>query len=80
MLNHKSTREQKIEWLLKNQHMWEGLKLPEEKNRLRNVAERMQEEGLYSKKTFILDICHSVNNIIHVARKERRNASKRTNR
>lgn len=73
MLNHKSTREQKIEWLLKHQSMWEGLKLPEERNRLRNVAERMQEDKLYSCKTYILDVMHSVRNLIQVARTARRN-------
>ena len=72
MLNHRSTREQKINWLLDHPSMWEGLKLPEESGRVKAIAEKMQEEGLYSKKTFILDICHSVKNIIHVARTARR--------
>lgn len=53
----KSTKAEKIQWLLKNKPMWEGLgpwsgcdHLTRRSERLRAIAEAMTREGLYSDK------------------------------
>lgn len=70
--NYKSSTNDKINWLLAHPSMWEGLKLPEEYYRIEDIADAMRAEGLYSIKTYIKDIRHSVINHIHTARKTRR--------
>lgn len=75
MRNHKSTKEEKIEWLINHSPLWEGLKLPDEYNRVIIIADLMVDEGLYSKKSYYKDIRFSVINLITDARKAKRERS-----
>lgn len=72
MRNHKSTKEEKIKWLINHSPLWEGLKLPDEYHRIITIAELMVQDGLYSKKSYYKDIRHSVINLITEARAEKR--------
>lgn len=68
--SHKATRLTKVRWLLKRQVLWEG-----HYNRTDplwgDLARQMQEEGLYSQKTYILDVIGSVWRHVVLARRLR---------
>jgi hypothetical protein len=67
-----SKQKEKVEWLLKNQQLWEGYKYPDDKERMLIVVDKMIEEKMYSKKTYKLDILRSVERHIEIARSVRR--------
>lgn len=65
----KSSRQNKIDWLLKNQNLWEGWADCFDP-RKRSIVEKMREEGLISDKTYWPD--DSLTSLINEARKKRR--------
>ena len=80
-MNSKAAHQQKINWLLKHQSLWEGISQnpsdwrvsPLWCERLEMLAIMGREEGLYSHKTYYKDIMHSLFNLIQLARQQRRN-------
>ena len=65
----KSTRQDKLEWLLNHQHLWEGWEDYSD-NRKRDVVEKMRSDGLVSEKTNWTDV--NMTRLVREARKLRR--------
>lgn len=66
-----STTQEKIDWLLKNQNLWEGWRSGWEFDpRKKSIVDRMKQEGLVSKRTVWMDV--EIGNLITKARKQRR--------
>lgn len=75
---NRSTRRQKIDWLLNNQSVWEGFPGEDWKTKgPKEVFSAMQKSGLYS------DRCHwthaDIHSLVSDARKERRENAAATN-
>lgn len=65
----KSTREDKLTWLLNHQPLWDGW-MTDSDPRKRSLVEKMREEGLISKTTWWRDL--NLTRLIGQARKVRR--------
>jgi hypothetical protein len=65
----KSTRAEKIEWLIKNSDLWYGFTIADP--RWQGIVEKMREEGLVAHSTYWKDV--QIWNLIVEARKVRRN-------
>jgi hypothetical protein len=71
-----ATREERIEWLLKNQKLWERFGVQfftpqEQTDRMRVLIDTMVSADLYSKKTYRGDISRGLLILISEARKLR---------
>lgn len=73
----RSSREDKISWLLKNQNLWEGWSYcgPFYDPRKKSIVDAMKKEGLFSEKTGWKDI--DLDGLIREARKIRREGGKK---
>lgn len=65
----KSTRAEKIAWLLKNQKLWDGFSVADP--RWQGIVEKMREDGLISASTYWKDV--NIHNLVVDARTLRRN-------
>lgn len=67
----KSSRGDKIAWLLNHQKLWKGwVEAPFVDERKRDIVEKMRKDGLISETTYWKDV--NVTGLIHEARKLRR--------
>lgn len=75
MRNHKSSQRAKINWLLKNQKLWEGWPRGSDGSdpRHKEIVVRMKDAGLISQSTYYCDV--TIDSLIKEARKQRRLAS-----
>lgn len=68
----KSTPQQKVDWLLAHQELWEGW--PDDvtirDNRKRSIVEAMKKDGIVAPSTYWVDI--HLTNLIQEARRQRR--------
>jgi len=69
---HIASRQEKIDWLLNNQHLWEGwtYAVAGHDTRKKPIVQAMKRAGLISKATYWPDV--SLDNLIRDARKQRR--------
>lgn len=65
---HQTTQGEKLRWLLKHRDLWDYLYL-EDPLVMREIAQRMQEEGLFSKKSRSLNLSKKLWQLIEIARK-----------
>lgn len=65
----KTTRLDKVTWLLDNSHLWDGIPNGDDPAQLSQVAKLMRDEGFYSRTTHLCDI--KVENLVVAARKAR---------
>ena len=77
------TRQQRIDWLLANQGLWEGLPaghyavMPNEhRERLAVIAQRLQDAGLYSARVHWQTLVKHLYGLINEARRQRRTGKK----
>lgn len=70
-MNSRSTRQERIDWMLAHEELWRGWTQLSECNRVRNVVMVMQADGLLSKNTRWTDV--DVHGLVVAARKQRRN-------
>lgn len=65
---HHTTQGEKLRWLLKHRDLWDYLYL-EDPLVMREIAQRMQEEGLFSKKSRSLNLSKKLWQLIEIARR-----------